>query len=114
MKQTGPERTVKGLSRVGLVALLAFVGGCSNASEWHNPAKSEAELHADMDICDKTGEEDALLKSGRPRADTAPPGGPTAGSFGRSPMQMHDQDATARDFHSSYDSCMESKGYTRK
>ena len=45
-----------------------------------------------------------------------PPSGPVpggAGSAGLSPMQMHDRDVAKRDYHSSYDNCMESKGYRR-
>jgi hypothetical protein len=118
-KQTGPERTVKGLGRpnkaqdsLAALAVLAVLAGC--AGGWTHPTKNKADMQADMDFCDKQSEEDALLRAGRSRTDYGmPPSGPTAGSYGQSPMQMHDRDATAQDFRSSFDSCMESKGYTR-
>jgi hypothetical protein len=117
-KQTGPEQAVKGLNPLiaGLrpltaLAALLLVAGC--ATGWTQPGKTKAEIQADMDFCDKQSEEDALLRAGRSRSDYGmPPSGPTAGSYGTSPMQMHDREATAQDFRGAVDRCMEAKGYT--
>ncbi|TAL00545.1 MAG: hypothetical protein EPO08_13250 [Rhodospirillaceae bacterium] len=111
-KQTGPEWAVKRFGRLAVLAAAIILPGCSSTGGWTHPDKSPAEVRADMDACDKIGEEDTLLREGRARADSGPPGGPTAGNLGPSPMQMHDQSEATRDFHRSYDSCMESKGYT--
>ena len=111
-KQTGPAWAVKGLAVITAFAALTGLAGC-NATEWSNPKKTAAETRADTSACNKLGEEDALERSGRPRADSGPPGGPRPGLQGTSPMEMHDQRAAAHDFHSSFDTCMESKGYTR-
>jgi hypothetical protein len=99
----------------GCAAFLALAA-CSGGG-WTNPEKSKADAQADMQACEKQSEEDALQRSGHARADYGmPPGGPTpggAGSAGPSPMQMHDRNAVAHDYHNAYDDCMESKGYTR-
>ena len=96
---------------VTALTALAALAGCS-VTEWTNPKKTAAETRADIAACNQLGEEDALERSGTPRADSAPPGGPRPGLQGTSPMEMHDQHAAARDFRTSFDSCMESKGYT--
>ena len=126
-KQTGPAEAVKTQGRMtprGALrrgSCVAFAGlalaACSSTGGWTSPEKSKADAQADMQVCEKQSEEDALQRSGHARADYGmPPGGPVpggAGSAGPSPMQMRDHDAAARDYHSSYDNCMESKGYTR-
>jgi hypothetical protein len=110
-KQTGPGWTVKALAPAGTVLFL--LAACSGAG-WTQAGKSAADLDADRAACDRLAEEDALSRAGRQRADYgAPPGGPTAGSYGRSPMEMRDREVTAQDFRSTFDRCMEGKGYTR-
>ena len=120
-KQTGPAGTVKapvgppGKSLRVIVMTLsaaALLSGC--ASGWSHPSKTPEEARADDTQCNQEAETDSLLRAGRPRGDFgAVPGGPTAGSLGPSPMEMKDRDRVTQDFHSGYDSCMESKGYTR-
>ena len=117
-KQTGPARMVKGRAVWERLAILAAVpcaltlAAC--ATGWVNPSKTPAEMRADDEGCSRNAEEDALMRSGRTRADYgAPPSGPAPGGYGQTPMQMHDRDSTARDFSGAYERCMESKGYTR-
>jgi hypothetical protein len=122
-KQTGPAQAVKArmtpLGALRWARCFAFaslaLAACSSGG-WTNPDKSKADAQADMQTCEKQSEEDALERSGHARADYGmPPGGPMpggAGTAGPSPMQMHDHDAVAHDYHNAYDSCMESKGYT--
>lgn len=112
-KQTGPAWAVKALAgALPLLTAALLLTAC--AGGWVNPNKTPAEMKADEAACNTQAEEDTLARSGRARADYgAPPGGPTAGSFGRSPMEMHDRDAATQDFRSGFDVCMESKGYTR-
>jgi hypothetical protein len=97
-----------------MAAVAALVGltGC-DTTEWSNPKKSAAETKADIAACNKLGEEDALDRTATPRADTAPRGGPVPGGRGNTPMDLANHSAAARDFHSSFNNCMESKGYTR-
>jgi hypothetical protein len=120
-KQTGPAGTVKGsLGHVGLrravalslaLALGAALSGC--AGGWTHPSKTLDEVRADEAQCNQEAEDDSRLRAGASRADRAPPGGPTAGSLGPSPMEMRDRDRVTQDFHNGYDACMESKGYTK-
>lgn len=117
-KQTGPAGTVKApfgnvaLHRVLALAVAAMLAGCAGA--WTNPSKTPEEARADETQCSQEAEQDSLLRAGRTRADFgAPPGGPTAGNLGPSPMQMKERDSVTRDFRSGMDICMESKGYTR-
>ena len=111
-KQSGPAGTVKALGLL-LAATAAFplLSGCAGA--WVNPGKTPADTKADEAACSREAEEDSLARAGRPRADYAPPGGPTAGNLGRSPMEMRDRDAVAQDFNGGVERCMEAKGYTR-
>ena len=120
-KQTGPAGTVKGslgtVMQGRLRALLlplalgAALSGC--AGGWSNPSKTPDEVRADEAQCNQEADEDSRLRAGASRADRAPPGAPTAGSLGPSPMEMRDRDRVTQDFRSGYDSCMESKGYTK-
>jgi hypothetical protein len=110
-KQTGPAGTVKALRLLIAAAMaLSLLSGC--ASPWVNSSKTAAEAQADEAACSREAEEDSLARAGKPRADYAPPGGPTAGNLGRSPMEMRDRDAVSRDFNGGVDRCMEAKGYT--
>ena len=112
VKQTGPLGGVKRLAPILVVAAAAALAGC--AAAWTHPSRTAAETRADMDECDRTSEEDALMRAGRARGDYGmPPSGPTPGGYGPSPMQMHDRDAVVQDFRGAFDKCMESKGYQR-
>jgi hypothetical protein len=94
------------------VAALVALAGCDTTA-WSNPKKTAADTKADIAACNQRGEEDALERNAMPRADTAPRGGPVPGGRGNTPMDLADHSAAARDFRSSFDNCMESKGYTR-
>ena len=112
-KQTGPAHPVKGLGLLAALILAASLAGCHGGRT--HPTKSAAEMKADMAECDHLSEEDALMRAGRPRGDYGlPPGAPSAGGYGPSPMEMHDRDAVVQDFRDSYDNCLSSKGYRRE
>src|SRR4051812_48782548 len=97
-KQTGPAGTVKGFGLAQLaVGLFVCLAGC--AGGWTNPSKTPQEVNADEAQCNQEAEEDSRLRAGASRVDRAPPGGPTAGSLGPSPMEMHDRDRVTQDFH---------------
>jgi hypothetical protein len=117
-KQTGPAGTVKTpfgtavLRGAIALAVAAMLAGC--AGSWSHPSKTPEEARADETQCSQEAEQDSLLRAGRTRSEFgAPPGAPTAGSLGPSPMQMKDRDSVTQDFRSGMDICMESKGYTK-
>lgn len=120
-KQTGPHTTVKGLRPWALLPRLArgFAGlslivlaACA-ADDWVNPNKTAAEVRGDQAICTQEAQQDSLSRAGRTRDYVAPPGGPTKGNLGMSPMEMRERNAVTQDFHGNYDRCMESRGYAK-
>mgnify|MGYP006272160885 CR=1 FL=1 len=115
-KQTGPAGAVKAPWHAALRGMLAAAALgllTSCASAWTHPSKTPEEQRADEAQCNQEAEQDSRLRAGAAFADRAPPGGPTAGNLGPSPMEMRDRERVTQDFHGGMDACMESKGYTK-
>lgn len=87
------------------------LAGC--AENWHNPRKSLEQTKLDKSKCTERAEQDALLRSGRPRVDYifGRPKAMPGMTRGEGPMEMLERQTTENDYGRRFESCMTSKGY---